>query len=1116
MKVFWSDSLEKLAKEFFAKWSKERSMFRKTCVVVHDMATRDWLKHYYLMESGCRDVLMNIEFIPLPEFVNNWLFAKTHDEPLGERSAKSHPYSQPVLTWRIYRMLSDEASLEAEMQPLLKYIGNDAEKAPARRFALSARLAKLYDDYLNSRYAMLHNWENGDTTPIDGVPEWQRILYMRLVAEDANTYAKDYASIVSSDNTHKATENGFPEYTSIHVFDIPDMPEPTFFLLEQIAKEQDVTFWTYNPTGDWLADTPKKNDAIRNLYKKLRESLHSTREALRNGKNPEPPIQELDVVFADDCERLLGALGNGTRAVLGAQVDKGLVSPDDVLYDNDVALERLGKLPVAVHNCYSPRRELEAIRNGIHDFLKEHKDATPRDVLVLCGDWDNYAPIIDSVFGINTNISNEQEKENVQQPISDHSQEATNTGSGFIPLNIMGSMTGDSPLTSSFSDLMAFRENRFEASAVFALLSVPAIRDHFGLEDQDVDTLLDMAQKANIHWGLDDDDVNATVGMENAKSNYPFTWRRGLDRMALDMVLGPLDDGETLVDANDLGELLPCGNVENTRVKCLQALNSFIEALARIRSHFSSKDKYTAEEWEVLLLETVSEFYEDAESNVGELSRIRKAIQAVKENAMNAGMTEPIESDVFINAVLSCIRSVIPRTHTPADAVVFAPLKSACATPHKFVWICGLNDGKFPHIEYRASFDAIGKHPSVFDVNSRDKDGFALLKASLAAKEQLSLSYVGHDIRSNEKIPSSVMLNELLEYLKSKAVNNVPVTYEHPLQGYSPRYFMSNQNLPKSYSATDYAVAKALVEKESNVAEDSGDNEEDKKGISAFDLNPNGDTIIPAEELADFLATPNSYLIKRRLGLKELWIRGIEDEDPLETNINRHLRSKIMLDKDSDEEQVANLANVLVEQGSAVDEESAMETINGILSESLDNWMNYPLKFCNSKNGESKAEFTCKDINVVAAYKMFRETAKIDNVQATYQLPENRVIVPFLYRRITLQTGAGDLDHVFFMEDATKIYDSTKARAWVIHVIGHAAGCKFATVMLSQATGANTFRPIEQDRAQEILGEYLEVALGGLPENYPDYEKESPQDDSALMTQIPEMTQIPKTVNTRK
>ena len=51
-----------------------------------------------------------------------------------------------------------------ELAPLKEYVGSDPKNAPRRRFELAGQIAKLFDDYLNSRFAMLFKWENGDNT----------------------------------------------------------------------------------------------------------------------------------------------------------------------------------------------------------------------------------------------------------------------------------------------------------------------------------------------------------------------------------------------------------------------------------------------------------------------------------------------------------------------------------------------------------------------------------------------------------------------------------------------------------------------------------------------------------------------------------------------------------------------------------------------------------------------------------------------------------------------------------------------------------------------------------------------------------------------------------------
>ena len=1066
MIVRWSDSLERLADGLFEAWRNERTAFRKTCVVVRDMATRDWLKSYYLLNGKHRDVLVNLEFVPLEQFVNDWLFAKTHNAPLNARDPKTHPYSKLVLAWRIYGILADREHLEEEFGPILAYIGSDEKNEARRRYVLAEQLAKLFDDYLNSRFALLCKWENGEDN--GEAPAWQRLLYQHLLMQEPQTYAADYHKAIFGDIDRAATDNGFPDYLSIHLFDIPDMPEPTFYLLEKISEEMNVTFWSFNPTGNWLGDTPT-----------IKELISDTRKALREGRNP--PSLEPKSVFGSPLERLLGTLAPGARAVLGAQVENGSCSMEDVLGEPGSAFNRLDNdVEVSIHSCYSPKRELESIREGLHRFFAEHSDAKPHDALVLCGDWEHYAPIVEAVFN----------------------NEAKN-GKIDLPLRVAGGVSGDTPMFRSFRDLLAFRENRFGVAAVFELLGMSAIREKFGLEADDIDILTDMVKKANIHWGLDDDDVNATIGYEQAGKNYPFTWRRGLDRLAMDMIWGESKD--TLVEANDLGMLLPTGNVEGMdRVNALKGLYSFIEALAQLRRAFASERSYTSEEWRQKLLGTVDCFYKDSSEYYNELKKIRAAIQSSCNNVSTANFGEPIPSDVFIPALLSIIKNTVPGGNTTADAVLFAPLKSAVATPHRFVWICGLNDGAFPRIEHRSSFDVIGTHPSLFDVTMRDKDGFALLKAVLSAGDSLALSYVGRDIRSNEKIPSSVMLDELEEYLV--AVGNPPMRFEHPLQAYSMRYFTANGNLPASYSASDYHVAQALLDK----AQSGEGFMPCEAGFTAFTLNENGETLVEADDLADFFAHPNKYLIKRRLNLSPTWIDYLCDEDVQAAELGRQTKTELILNPDlASERNRVKMAEIAIEQGNAPDSASMEKMIADFVKTLADekSILTYPLSF--RDNGLSKAEYTCPNVCIVDAYKTFRNEngCGVNNwqereIQVPFQLDGNMVSIHFKLKSIVLETLAGKLEHTFYMVDASDVYDSSLAEYWIRHVIGHAAGLKFATVAFGQESKpARTFRPIEENEAKELLGKYLRAAFSALPSDYPDLQKTASKDDKPFVNQ---------------
>jgi len=110
LNVNWSDRLEALAEQLFEGWEKRSAgdPFAKTAIVVGDMATRNWLQDYFLFRrenTRTRKILANIDFVPLAEFVNDWLAAQTHKDA-RKRNANEHPYAKNVLAWRISALLS--------------------------------------------------------------------------------------------------------------------------------------------------------------------------------------------------------------------------------------------------------------------------------------------------------------------------------------------------------------------------------------------------------------------------------------------------------------------------------------------------------------------------------------------------------------------------------------------------------------------------------------------------------------------------------------------------------------------------------------------------------------------------------------------------------------------------------------------------------------------------------------------------------------------------------------------------------------------------------------------------------------------------------------------------
>ncbi len=1073
LRVFWSDRLETMADKMLDEWASRPfgDPFARTCVAVGDMATRNWLKDRFLLHRapGVRRVLANVDFKPLPELANDWLAAAVHGREVAEgRNPAEHPFSKGVMAWRIDAILREEAG-DPAFKVLADYIaagGTDA--ADRRRFDLSTRLAQMFDDYLVSRHAKLLAWECG-RIPDGGDERWQALLY-RTLTKNAGSYVADYAEALAPDfDPARAFANGFPRYAAIHVFDVMDAPWPYLAMLKRVSQTIPVTFWTFNPSWGFWLDNPTKKQMLRDKAMRLRK-------ALENGENPDEEPENPDFSTADS--RLLGALATGSRGMLSNELD---LTEGDCEWLRDVEggdFATLHSSAAEIHVCHSPRRELEAARDALHRFFAENKDAKFSDALVLCADWQKYSPLLEAVFS---------------------GKDAAGADGVTLPIATAG-MSSSTPITFSFGELLDFRTNRFEVSKVFALLGVPEIRDKFGIDTDGLSALRDMVKNDNIHWGYDEADVSRILETEvdEKGERFHFTWRRGLDRLTLDALLGPRKDEDTaLYDAGKIGQLLPTGHVESERATLVGGLDRFVKRLMRLRRLLQSP--HAAEEWRDGLLEAIDDFYEAKDASLGEVLGLRKAVDAVAEAAIRARKVdgrpseETIPGEVFCKAVTGAVKDGMRKLFSVGDAVRIAPLSNGSAVPARFVWICGLNDGTFPRNGYRPTFDLIGRHPTMYDVTPRERDGMSLLKAAMGARGKLCLSYVGRDIRTNAGIPPAVPLTDLLEWFRA---SKVPLAeYHHPLQAYSEKYFLDGVDLPPSYSRTNRNAAQALATaRGSDTTADSN-----FTMVVPFQLNKEGSTDIDVDELAEFCGQPNRFLAKRlNLAVSKPEDGRLIEEDALDSEapskaIIACLTESITLSDNG----LALEAERLVEKGDAAECEGIAAKIRtATSSEAIRKFQELVIEFAqqtpdqksfgcpNDRLWQKYTEYLGEDPKPFSPIPIMIKT-KTRQADGEEREVEREVRIVGSFRPlVTLTNSSGNSvlhDLVFFDRDP---YLSDYRKAWIHHLVRQvlqgADGTPSVTALF-WPTSVRSLHPVPSEEAKRRLQKILALATEKMP-----------------------------------
>ena len=423
-----------------------------------------------------------------------------------------------------------------------------------------------------------------------------------------------------------------------------------------------------------------------------------------------------------------------------------------------------------IHVCHSPLREAEVLHDRLLAIFDTHPDLEPADVLVLTPDLAVYGPAVEAVFG----------------------------AAGRIPCNVMRARGGESRTLRAFLDLLDLPGSRLGAEAVLAPLDAPAVRARFGIGEGDLPALRGLVREAGIRWGAD----QAHRGAEGLPETAGHTWRQGLRRLLL---------GYAMPDADILVEgLVPCPagadgfGAREVDAELLGRFVSYCEEVIGLGARLAGERRPA--QWAGVLRGVVNGFLASgpgpARGAVGEAGNRRfarepasevDAVHAlVRDFGREAGHGEsPVPFALVRDVLRERVRDVSGEPARLADGVTVAGLTPGRVFPAAVVCIAGMNDGAFPRIPSFPSFDLMAAGPARRgDRDIRHEDRFAFLEALLAARRCFLVSYTGRGLRDDAPIPPSVLVDELKDYLARRFPGAIIKT-RHPLQPFSPRYFLS-------------------------------------------------------------------------------------------------------------------------------------------------------------------------------------------------------------------------------------------------------------------------------------------------------------------------------------
>lgn len=475
---------------------------------------------------------------------------------------------------------------------------------------------------------------------------------------------------------------------------------------------------------------------------------------------------------------------------------------------------------IEIVSCHSRFREIMVLRDHILRKLNDDPALKLREIVVMAPDIQEYVPFIEAIF------------HDIHHSIADRSSRKRNA------------------VFAAFSSFLHLFSGRFGWNEVFELLKLPVISPQFALSATDLDNLQRWIVDSGIRWGLSASQRSEDFELPAFKEN---SWQAGLERI----LLGYAMQGDV-----EFQGVTPFQDIEGGSARAVGGLVEFIEIIAGLRERLKSP-KMVAE-WVKIFLQSCDDLFGQQDSR--DLLELRSILTDLKEKA------DPLSQLVEFELMLDWFDHAAKEARTSSGflrgQITFCSMLPMRSIPFKVVCLIGLNDGEFPKRDQFATFDLMGVEQRRGDRSARNDDRYQFLEAILAARQMLYLSYVGQSIKTNEHIPPSVVVTELVEVLQHHYQVDEPVT-RHPLQPFSHRYFDGQNQKLYSYDQDYCRLAKQL---QGNFTT----KEPWWRGKLAFT-----EETIRFDELLRFFGNPQRWFIRYRMGID----LQIEDSSPDENEL---------------------------------------------------------------------------------------------------------------------------------------------------------------------------------------------------------------------------------------
>lgn len=661
-------------------------------------------------------------------------------------------YARDQLCWRldhILRTISGDT-----FQVLNRYMADDNNGM--KRYQLAQQLAYVFDQYQIMRLGMMDGWENGRLYTKNPSESYQMELW-NLLGEaighvrHRGAFLRDLIRLLN-----EKTNISFLLPKRISVFGVHSLPPILLSCLQSLSNHCDVHFYLLSPCENYWTEKMTRKMQVESNLADIQSGFHPLLASLgQQGREFQQMLLQ-EVQFANEFKSFEDSICKKSQKpclLHSLQYDllKGERTISDQPFSKDDSL--------IVSSAHSPHREMMILKDRILYWLDNDPHLMLKDIIIMAPDIQEYSGLIPAIF------------HDIPHSIADRNPAYSNT---FIAV---------------FLQFLNLSNSRFGWGEVLDLFEREEVYPHFEVQETDLELIRHWVVSSGIRWGLSGEQKksNGLPGGEEC------TWRSGLDRLMMGFAVG----GSSMVDG-----ILPYEDIEGGGAAPLGGLSLFCEILEQASRTFARP--HTIAEWAEILADYVGKIFVSDGSDA--LLALHKLLAGLGLEYADIH-ADPVHFEVIRSWVEGAAEEKRSSSGFLRGQLTFCSMLPMRSIPFEKVCLLGLNDTVFPKNDHHPPFDLLGDKVIPGDRSRRSDDRYQFLEAIISARSSLYLSFVGQSIRSNDKLPPSVVVSELIELVKLYGINEL--TDVHPLHGFSNRYFSKEYEL-FSYDSKLLEVSTAI------------------------------------------------------------------------------------------------------------------------------------------------------------------------------------------------------------------------------------------------------------------------------------------------------------------